>query len=75
MVSVPTDIAFTSPVLALMVATEGLLLLHEPPAEVDEKFAVAPTHKFWFPLNIPAIAGELTIMTIVSAAGGHAPVP
>ena len=75
MVAVPTNNAFTSPVMALMEATVGLLLLHEPPAEVDEKFAVAPKHKFWLPLSVPAEGGVVTVIVRVATASGHPPEP
>ena len=58
MVAGPAASADTKPEVAFTLATAVSLLLHEPPVEVDEKFAVAPTHRFWIPLNIPALAGE-----------------
>ena len=46
MVAVPADNAETNPVVALTVATETALLLHSPPAELEVKLVVPPTHRF-----------------------------
>ena len=46
MVAVPAASAVTKPVVVFTVATVVLLLIHEPPVEVEEKFAVAPTQMF-----------------------------
>jgi hypothetical protein len=46
MIAVPAATADTKPVVAFTEATKVLLLLHVPPKDVEEKLAVAPTHKF-----------------------------
>ena len=71
----PADTAVTKPVVAFTMATAVLLLLHVPPVTVDVYVPVDPAHKFWLPLNVPALGGAVTVTTRVAVASGHPPVP
>jgi len=75
MVAVPAVNAVTNPVAAFTVATDVLLLLHVPPDTVDVYVSVEPTHKFWLPLNVPALGGAVTVTVRVAVASAHPPVP
>jgi len=75
MVAVPADCVDTKPVFAFTVATEVLLLLHEPPLTVDENCAEAPLHKFWFPLSVPADKLAVTLTLREAVTSGHPPEP
>ncbi|NCX96555.1 MAG: hypothetical protein EBX41_09165 [Chitinophagia bacterium] len=75
MIAVPADSAETKPEVAFTVATVVLLLLQAPPVEVDEKFAVAPTQRFWLPLSVPAEGGAVTVIVRVAVASEHPPEP
>ena len=62
MVVVPALNAVTTPVDAFTVATEVLLLLHDPPASPLLVYvAVAPIQSGDVPLTVPALAFGLTV--------------
>lgn len=64
-VVVPADIPVTTPV-ELTVATEGLLLLHVPPAVVSESVIVVPTQVEEAPMIGPmAVVDAVTVNVIV----------
>ena len=75
MVAVPIVNADTTPVVAFTVATAVLLLLQLPPVTVDVNVTVDPTHKFWLPLNAPALTGAVIVTLRVAVAFAHPPVP
>ena len=61
MVAVPAVKPVTSPVVALTVATAGVLLDQEPPVAVEEKVVVALTQMFCKPEIEPASGAILTV--------------
>lgn len=67
---VPLATAFTRPPL-LMVATDVLLLLHEPPATASVKAVVLPAHRLVMPLMVPAEA----LLTVTMAVADAKPQP
>ena len=63
------------PVVAFTVATAVLLLIQLPPVTVDIYVSVDPKHKFWLPLNVPALGDAVTVNVSVAVAFEHPPVP
>ena len=61
MVAVPAVKPVTRPVVALTVATAGVLLDQEPPVAVEEKLVVALTQMFCTPEIEPPSGGMLTV--------------
>jgi hypothetical protein len=61
MVAVPAVTPVTSPVVALTVATAGVLLDQEPPVAVEANVVVALTQMFCIPEIEPASGGMLTV--------------
>ena len=75
MVAVPAAIPVTSPVVALMVATAGVLLDQAPPVTVEVKVDVPLTQMPWLPLRVPAVGAAVTVMVRVAVALAQPPVP
>ena len=65
----------TSPVVALTVATAGVLLDQAPPVVVEEKGVVAFTQMLCVPLRIPAVGAAVTVTVRVAVALAQPPVP
>jgi hypothetical protein len=74
-VVVPAVIPVTSPVEASTVAIPNELLDQLPPKTVDEKVVDPPTHIDWFPLSMPALAGDVMVTGLVAVAFEHPPIP
>ena len=75
MVAVPAVKPVTSPVVALTVATAGVLLDQEPPVMVEVKVDVPLTQMLWFPLSVPAVGAVVTVTVRVAVALAQPPVP
>ena len=75
MVAVPAVTPVTSPVVALTVATAGVLLDQAPPEMVEVKVDVPLTQMFWFPLIVPAVGGAVMVTVRVAVASAQPPVP
>ena len=75
MVAVPAVKPVTRPVVALTVATAGVLLDQEPPVMVEVKVDVPLTHMLWFPLRVPAVGAAVTVTVRVAVALVQPPVP
>ena len=75
MVAVPAVKPVTRPVVALTVATAGVLLDQEPPVMEELKVVVPLTQMLWFPLSVPAVGAAVTVMVRVALALAHPPVP
>ena len=75
MVAVPAAIPVTSPVVALTVATAGVLLDQAPPEMVEVKVVVPVTQMLWFPLSVPAVGAAVTVTVRVAVALAQPPVP
>ena len=75
MVAVPAVMPVTSPVVALTVATAGVLLDQDPPVVVEEKGVVAFTQMFCVPLRIPAVGAAVTVTVRVAVALAQPPAP
>ena len=66
MVTEPTDSPVTTPVV-LTVATDGLLLDHEPPVIPGVSVVVAPGHVMVAPVNVVVVGSGLTVNESVAA--------
>ena len=75
MVAVPAVKPVTIPVVALTVATAGVLLDQEPPVMVEVKVDVPLTQMLWFPLSVPAVGAVVTVTVRVAVALAQPPVP
>ena len=75
MVAVPAATPVTIPVVALMVATAGVLLDQSPPVTVEVKVDVPPTQMPWLPLRVPAEGAAVTVTVRVAVALAQPPVP
>ena len=75
MVAVPAVKPVTSPVVALTVATAGVLLDQEPPVMLEVKVDVPLTQMLWFPLSVPAVGAVVTVTVRVAVALAQPPVP
>ena len=75
MVAVPAVKPVTSPVVALMVATAGVLLDQAPPVTVEVKVDVPLTQMPWLPLRVPAEGAAVTVTVRVAVALAQPPVP
>ena len=75
MVAVPAATPVTSPVVALTVATAGVLLDQAPPEMVEVNVDVPLTQMFWFPLSVPAVGAVVTVTVRVAVALAQPPVP
>jgi len=75
MVAVPAVKPVTRPVVALTVATAGVLLDQEPPVMVEVKVDVPITQMLWFPLSVPAVGAVVTVTVRVAVALAQPPVP
>ena len=75
MVAVPAVKPVTRPVVALTVATAGVLLDQEPPVMVEVKVDVPLTQMLWFPLSVPAVGAVVTVTVRVAVALAQPPVP
>ena len=75
MVAVPAVKPVTRPVVALTVATAGVLLDQDPPVTVEVKADVPLTQMFWFPLSVPAVGAAVTVTVRVAVALAQPPVP
>ena len=75
MVAVPAVKPVTRPVVALTVATAGVLLDQEPPVMVEVKVDVPLTQMLWFPLRVPAVGAVVTVTVRVAVALAQPPVP
>jgi len=62
MVAVPTATPFTSPVVAPMVAIDGVLLDHDPPGTASVSVVVVP----WHMPNVPTMVPALQIAVIIT---------
>ena len=65
----------TIPVVALTVATAGVLLDQAPPVTVEVKVDVPLTQMLWFPLRVPAVGAAVTVTVRVAVALAQPPVP
>ena len=75
MVVVPAPTAVTSPDPAFTVATDVLLLLHDPPAlPLLLYVAVAPIQSGEVPLTVPALAFGFTVNALDALTGLLQPV-
>lgn len=72
---VPAVNPLIAPVDALIVATAGVPLLHEPPETVDVKVVLPPTQIPWVPLRVPALGAVVTVTVRVAVASAQPPVP
>ena len=75
MVAVPAATPVTSPVVALTVATAGVLLDQAPSEMVEVNVDVPLTQMFWFPLSVPAVGAVVTVTVRVAVALAQPPVP
>ena len=75
MVAVPAVKPVTSPVVALTVATAGVLLDQAPPVTVEVKVDVPLTQMSWLPLRVPAVGAAVTVTVRVAVALAQPPVP
>jgi len=75
MVAVPAVKPVTSPVVALTVATAGVLLDQAPPVTVEVKVDVPLTQMPWLPLRVPAVGAAVTVTVRVAVALAQPPVP
>ena len=75
MVAVPAVKPVTRPVVALTVATAGVLLDQAPPVTVEVKVDVPLTQMPWLPLRVPAVGAAVTVMVRVAVALAQPPVP
>ena len=75
MVAVPAATPVTIPVVALTVATAGVLLDQAPPVTVEVKVDVPLTQMLWFPLRVPAVGAAVTVTVRVAVALVQPPVP
>jgi hypothetical protein len=75
MVAVPAVKPVTRPVVALTVATAGVLLDQDPPVMVEVKVDVPLTQMLWFPLSVPAVGAVVTVTVRVAVALAQPPVP
>ena len=66
MVDVPADTPVTTPVVALMLATPVLLLLHTPPDELLLNVVVLPTQTLDMPEIGPNTGLAYTVTTCVA---------
>lgn len=72
MVAVPVALADTRPVAGFTDATDGVLLVHAPPAvPLVLNWAVKPGHKMEDPLMVPALAFGLTVAVNVIGKPAH----
>ena len=70
----PAEIAVTSPVVGLTVATEVFELLHVPPASpFDVNVAVAAIHSGDEPFTVPAFTFEFTVTVACDETGDPQP--
>lgn len=56
-------------------ATDGLALVHIPPATVELKVVVPPTQAVVVPLNTPGVNPPLMVTVLLAVASGQPPVP
>ena len=75
MVAVPAVKPVTRPVVALTVATAGVLLDQDPPVMEELKVVVPLTQILWFPLSVPAVGAVVTVTVRVAVALAQPPVP
>ena len=75
MVAVPAVKPVTRPVVALTVATAGVLLDQAPPVTVEVKVDVPLTQMPWLPLRVPAVGAAVTVTVRVAVALAQPPVP
>ena len=75
MVAVPAVKPVTSPVVALTVATAGVLLDQAPPVTVEVNVDVPLTQMPWLPLRVPAEGAAVTVTVRVAVALAQPPVP
>ena len=75
MVAVPAVKPVTSPVVALTVATAGVLLDQAPPVTVEVNVDVPLTQMPWLPLRVPAVGAAVTVTVRVAVALAQPPVP
>ena len=75
MVAVPAVKPVTRPVVALTVATAGVLLDQAPPVTVEVKVDVPLTQMSWLPLRVPAVGAAVTVTVRVAVALAQPPVP
>ena len=75
MVAVPAVKPVTRPVVALTVATAGVLLDQDPPVMEELKVVVPLTQILWFPLSVPAVGAAVTATERVAVALAQPPVP
>ena len=66
--AVPADTPLIAPVVVLIDATPALLLPQVPPATVDVKVLFPPTQIACVPLNVPALAGAVTVTETLSVS-------
>ena len=71
----PAATPVTTPVLALTVATAGVLLDQAPPEMVEVKVDVPLTQMPWLPLRVPAVGVAVTVTVRVAVALAQPPVP
>ena len=67
MVVLPEAIPLTTPV-ALTEPTDGVTLLHAPPAAPSVSAVLAPAQTTGVPVIVPAFGNALTVTTCVAAA-------
>lgn len=70
----PIAIPVTIPVLDVMVATEGVLLVHVPPAAVSDNTLVPLEHTASVPVIVPAEGNPVTSTSLVALTAPHEPV-
>ena len=75
MVAVPTAIPLIAPVDAFIVATPVLFEPQLPPATVELKLVVPPTHIPCVPLKLPPVGVAVTVTVRVEVAFAQPPVP
>lgn len=68
MVAVPSDAPNIAPVLALMVAIVGALLLQVPPVVESESMELYPTQAVLTPVIGPTIGSGFTVCVFVAVA-------
>ena len=73
-VVVPAACPVTTPEL-FTVAVVVFELDQVPPETDDKNVVVDPSQTFWFPLNVPAFGGAVTVTVLVAVASAHPPVP
>jgi hypothetical protein len=75
MVAVPDATPVTTPDVELIVATLVLLDDQAPPVTVDDNVVVPFEHIAVVPLNVPPLAGAVTVTVLVAVTLEQPPVP